>query len=373
MDQQHFSRHIFLNRARTVILGTILGAAGLAATLSTQAQYEFSYNFTTGPNIENTSGLYTGGNISPWVFNSELDNGSAVNAQMRYRTDERLPNGGTPDVGVTLRSRITGPSAGNGTMIYYGNDISGDPFVMDLSEVGSTFTMTMGYAPNPADSGMRDGGANVADVGNQLMKMGMISAPTGQDHTLGNSPSLFISYREISGVKTDLPNGVLGSTTGYYEVRTTNAASGIEGQLGTGTVTLQAMNTASDYNYYVYETTYTNVGYESGEALFNIVVDIQAYSINRTTFAISTLGTLSSYELLNVDSDLDATELQTMVVALGYTYVDTSKISITGSTYDYFSTNIDVTVIPEPAAFALVGLSMLALVPRRRRRTPAQG
>ncbi len=356
-----------------------MGLVLLAGPELVQAQYSFSYNFTTGPRLQNTSGLYADPSISPWVFNSVLDNGAAVNAQMRYRAAERLPSGSSPDVGVTIKSRITGGVGGNGTMIYFGNTtgVSPVPFVMDLSSVGSTFTMTMGYAPNPSATGIQDQPPNVADIGSQLMKMGMVSVPnptgSGRAQTLGISDSLFIDYREVTSVATDLPNNVLGSTTGYYEVRTLNSgttpATGVT-QLSPGTVTLQAMNTANDYNYYVYNTTYTNVGYDlGGEALFDVLVNVQTYSINRTTFATSALGSPTTYTLANVSTDLSATDLTTMYAALGYRYPDTSLISVTGSTYDYFSTN----VIPEPAAFTLLGLSLLALLPRRRARKTARG
>lgn len=362
-----------------LLLASTVGLASLVVSELAQAQYSFSYNFTTGPANQNTSGLYTDAGISPWIFNSEADNGTtAINAQMRYRTDERLPSGTTPDVGVTIRSRVAGPGGGNGTMVYMGNTTTPTsvPFVMDLSAVGSTFTMTMGYAPNPSVTGIHDQPPNVADIGSQLMKMGMVSMPvatgTNRAVTMGINDSLFIDYREITSVATDLGNGVLGSTTGYYEVRTlnsgTSAATGVT-QLSSGTVSLQAMNTANDYNYYVYNTTYTNVGYDlGGEAIFHVQMNVQAYSINRSTFAVSTLGGPTSYSVNNVSTDLNSTDLKTMYAALGYRFPDTSLISVTGATYDYFSTS----VIPEPAAVSLLGLSLVALLPRRRRRKLAK-
>jgi hypothetical protein len=252
-------------------------------------------------------------------------------------------------------------------MVYMGNATSGTSagtaFSMDLSTVGSSFTMTMGYAPNPAVTGIRDQPPNVSDVGSLLMKMGVVQTSTGSV-TMGSAPSLFISFHEITSVSTALP-GTLGSTTGYYEVRTTNATSAGTSFTGTNTVTLQAMNTADDYNYYVYETTYTNSGFQAGEALFDIVVEVQAYSINRTSFAVSPLGSVATYTINDYDTNLTASQLTGLRPALGYSFPNVGAVSVTGSTYDYFST--DIGAIPEPTAAAMVSLAAIYLLPRRRK------
>jgi hypothetical protein len=256
-------------------------------------------------------------------------------------------------------------------MVYMGNATSGDtpgtPFSMDLTAVGSSFTMTMGYAPNPAVTGIRDQPPNVSDVGSLLMKMGIVQTTTGSA-TLGSNPSLFISFHEVTSVATSLP-GTLGSTTGFYEVRTTNGTSAGLSVTGTNTVTLQAMNTADNYNYYVYETTYTNVGYQGGEALFDIAIEVQTYSINRTTFAVSALGGPTTYTIDDYDSNLTVAQLTNLRPALGYSFPNVGAVSVTGSTYDYFST--DIGVIPEPTTGVLAALAAVYLLPRRRRKVPA--
>lgn len=362
------------------ILATIgIGLTLVALPQVTWAQYSFSYNFTSssGGNNQRIDDAVTTTGLGPWSFTSVADNNTTANgAQIRVRTPDGLPAvpGPSPDIyGITIRSRAASAgNAGNGTLTYYGNTsgTSSVPFVMDLSAVGSTFTMTMGYAPNPASSGIRDQPPNVGDVGSQLMKMGMVSVTNKSNPaTLGINDSLFIDYRETTSVA-----GSSGSTTGFYEVRTLNSGTSVAtGVTQLGGVTLQAGNATSatdtnfEYYFYVYSTTYTNAGYDTGgEALFNVVMSVQTYTINNPTGATAAFGAPTTYTANNVSTDLNATDLTTMYAAMGYRFPNTAMVSVTGSTYDYFSTNI--TNIPEPTAVGLLGLSAMALLPRRRRK-----
>jgi len=263
---------------------------------------------------------------------------------------------------LTIRSRAAN---GEGTLtgIYNGNFTNNQPgsFLMDLSGVGSKFTMSMGWTINPAGT-LQDIGSN---VGNLIAMMGMVSAPgnlTGVH--LGSAPSLYTAVRETGA------NQTASISIATVEVRsnlTTNATTPPAlGTLSTGTNFRASNDPANQYFYYLFDITYQNTGYSGSNATFGVSMNIAQYSMNVTT-GVATLanGTFASGSS-NFTSTLNATQLMSMRPALGIHIVNGADVSVTGTTYDHFATAI----VPEPTAVFLLGLGAMLYTSRRRRNPP---
>jgi len=333
--------------------------------------YTFSYNFSEVTDGSATQNLNAGYLIndpagSPWVYNSD------ASWQRRLRSGYGLedgPAGIDDDDGLTFRSRA-GNGNGTVTAIYNGNgtgNFSSTPLVMNMSATGSKYRILQAWTPNPATTFAGNG----SNVGNEIWQMGMVSAPTAgslNGSFLGTTSSLYVGMRETSILK----NATTNITYGGIEVRnvdTTNATSPSPLATLTSNQGFAAKNAslpAGSYYYYVFDLVFENTGFLSGNATFSITAGYSTYIVNPTTNNSTLQGnfTLGS---ANVTSTLNATALGGMRPALGYHVLNGIDVSITGVTYDYFDTSILTEIIPEPAAFALLGLGALAFVTRRRR------
>jgi len=345
-----------INRAKKKNAGVIFGLFVILAQGAFASSFSYNYNNPTdGGQNDGFDAGYTS-SPGPWVYNS------TQKWQRRVRADYGL-QGGIPggSFGLTMRSR---EDNGNGTItgIYNGSTttVPSTTLSLDLSGVGATFKMSIGWTPNPART-LQAAGSN---VGNLIAMMGMVSVPTPASLNtmyLGSSPSLFFAIRETGGTNVGT-NQYSRSTMEIRNSLTTNATASDLANYGSKDFFV-VPPTLGAYYYYMFELTFENMGYTSNLANFKVSTLLTTY-ISNPALGTNTLQSTQNLGSRTVASSLDAIELATMRPAVGNHILDGANVTVTGTTYDAFSTS----VIPEPTALGLAALGLLAFAHLRKRK-----